>query len=354
MDAGLIPVTLLTGFLGSGKTTVLNRLLRHPDMDATAVIVNEFGEIGLDQVLIERSVAGTVLLNNGCVCCTVRGDLGATLVELLMQRLRGEIPEFRRVMIETTGLADPAPILHLLMADPIVAVRYRLGGVVTTVDAVNGADTLDRNLEAVKQAAVADRLLVTKSDLAGSATLAVLKQRITALNPGARMLDVVDGSATPAELFDTGLYNPRTKSLDVQNWLRAEAYEAVQDLGCAPGCAHEHHQYGQAHGTHSRHDHGISSCCIVREEPIPWESFSAWLELLSTRRGSDLLRVKGIVNIAERPGRPMVIHGVQQIFHPPVVLDAWPDEDHRTRIVFITRNIEQSALDRTLSVLEAA
>jgi len=354
MDAGLIPVTLLTGFLGSGKTTVLNRLLRHPDMDATAVIVNEFGEVGLDHVLIERSSSGTVLLNNGCVCCTVKGDLGATLIELLMQRVRGEIPEFRRVMIETTGLADPAPILHLLMADPIVAVRYRLGGVVSTVDAVNAADTLDRNMEAVRQAAAADRILITKTDLAGSGLLDALRRRLAALNPGARMLEVTNGHVAPSVLFDTGLYNPATKSLDVQNWLRAESYasEDGHDHDCAPGCGHDHHH----HSVHarSRHDHGITSCCIVRDRPVPWESFSAWLELLSTRRGSDLLRVKGIVNIAERPGRPVVIHGVQQIFHPPVVLDAWPDDDHRTRIVFITRDIAKSTLDNTLRVLEAA
>jgi G3E family GTPase len=351
----LIPVTLLTGFLGSGKTTVLNRLLRRPDLEATAVIVNEFGEIGLDQVLIERSSSGTVLLNNGCVCCTVREDLGATLLELLVQQARGEIPAFRRVIIETTGLADPAPILHLLMSDLVVAVRYRLGGVVSTVDAVNGLGTLQRHAEAVKQAAVADRLLITKTDLVAPQASAQLRERLRALNPGARMIDVLDGEIDPARLFDTALYNAETKSVDVRNWLRAEAYEAAgwaDDVSCQPGCAHDHdHHHHRGPG---RHDHGISSYCIVREQPVPWEAFSAWMELISSRRGDDLLRVKGIVNIAERPGKPVVVHGVQQIFHPPVSLDAWPDEDHRTRIVFITRDIDQAALDATLRVLESA
>lgn len=349
-EGGLIPVTLLTGFLGSGKTTVLNRLLAHPDLDATAVIVNEFGEIGLDHVLIGRPSSGTVLLNNGCLCCTVRGDLGSTLVELLMQRVRGEIPEFRRVIIETTGLADPAPILHLLISDPVVAVRYRTGGVVATVDAVNGTATLDRYVEAVKQAAVADRLLLTKTDLASIFQVESLRKRLVLLNPGARVIDVVDGVLDPAELFNVGLYNPRTRTLDVQNWLREEAYRADNDHQCENplGCGHDHAIPA------SRHDHGISSCCVVREQPLSWQAFSNWLELLAGRRGDDLLRVKGIVNIAEQPGQPVVIHGVQQIFHPPVSLDAWPSDDHRTRIVFITRNLKKSTLDDTLRAFEKA
>ena len=371
----LIPVTLLTGFLGSGKTTVLNRLLRQPKLEETAVIVNEFGEVGLDHLLIGRTSSGAVLLNNGCVCCTVRGQLDETLLDLLVQRARGEIPKFRRVIIETTGLADPAPILHLLISDPVVTVRYRMGGVVTTVDAVNGWDTLDRNMEALRQAAVADRLLITKTDLAGAQSSARLRSRLAALNPGARMQDVIAGVVDPARLFDTALYQPESKTLDVQGWLRAEAYEGAGEETHQATEGHEHcgpHGTQSTHGTHgthdthdshethahqhhhdkSRHDHGISSFCFIREAPVRWQAFSSWLEMLAAHRGRDLLRVKGIVNIADRPGRPVVIHGVQQIFHPPLPLDEWPDADHRTRIVFIARNLEQAALQKTLQMFE--
>jgi G3E family GTPase len=333
----LLPVTLLTGFLGSGKTTTLNRVLRHPDAAGTAVVVNELGEIGLDQVLIERSSAGAVLLGNGCLCCTVREDLGTTLEDLLVQQARGEIPAFHRVVIETTGLADPAPILHLLMTDPMIGSRYRLGGVVATVDAVNGVSTLDRHPEAVKQAAVADRLLLTKTDLADAAAVRDIEARLANLNPGARRIVVTEDALDPVEVFDTGLYNPKTRTLDVQRWLAAEAHAE---------CAHGPQCDGHAHAT--RHDHGIESYAVSFDEPIPWEAFSRWLEALTLKRGEDLLRVKGIVNIAERPGSPVVLHGVQRIFHPPVALDAWPTEDHRTRIVFITRNIERKAIEETL------
>ena len=337
MTAPLLPVTLLTGFLGSGKTTTLNRVLRHPDAAGTAVVVNELGEIGLDQVLIERSNAGAILLGNGCVCCTVREDLGSTLQDLLVEQAQGEIPAFRRVVIETTGLADPAPILHFIMTDPVIASRYRLAGVVTTVDAVNGASTLDRHPEAVKQAAVADRLLLTKTDLASAETTRAIEVRLANLNPGARRIAVSGDALDPAEVFDAGLYNPKTKTLDVQRWLAAEAHA---------DCGHGPERPDHAHT--SRHDHGIQSYAVTIDEPIPWDAFSRWLEALALKRGEDLLRVKGIVNIAEQPGTPVVLHGVQRIFHPPVALDAWPSDDHRTRIVFITRNIERSAIEETL------
>jgi G3E family GTPase len=353
MPEPLVPVTLLTGFLGSGKTTVLNRLLKRPDMAATAVIVNEFGEVGLDHVLIERSSGDTVLLASGCICCTVRDDLSATLTQLMLQKIRGEIPDFRRVVIETTGLADPAPILHMLMTDPAIAARYRLGGVVATIDAVNGSATLDQHMEGVKQAAVADRLLITKTDIAPAAQSALLRERLAALNPGARLIDVVDGMVDPTALFDIGLYSEATKSLDVQNWLRAEAYRTGTDHShaCdALDCADPAHNHVHPVASANRHDHGIQSCCIVRTQPVPWEAFSSWLELLSEKRGDDLLRVKGIVNISERPGQPVVIHGVQRLFHPPVLLESWPSDDHRTRIVFITRNIAKFEIENTLRI----
>src|SRR5215467_15812686 len=222
--SSLIPVTLLTGFLGSGKTTVLNHVLKQPGMAATAVIVNEFGEIGLDHLLVERSSEDVVLLNSGCLCCTVRNDIVDTLTSLFVDRAKNKVPWFTRVVIETTGLADPAPILHTLMTEPIVAARYMLDGVVTTVDAVNGAGTLDRQPESVKQAAVADRLLVTKTDLAGAEALSALRARLAALNPSAPIVTVAGGAVDPERLFNLGFYDPATKSIDVQRWLRDEAF----------------------------------------------------------------------------------------------------------------------------------
>src|SRR5215813_1292431 len=210
--ASLIPATLLTGFLGSGKTTVLNHLLKRPGMAATAVIVNEFGEIGLDHLLVERSSEDVMLLNSGCLCCTVRNDIVDTLTSLFVDRAKNKVPWFTRVVIETTGLADPAPILHTLMTEPIVAARYMLDGVVTTVDAVNGAGTLDRQPEAVKQAAVADRLLLTKTDLADSIACRRIEERLKALNPTATIVRVAQGIVDPARLFNIGLYDPATKS----------------------------------------------------------------------------------------------------------------------------------------------
>src|SRR5499433_1481617 len=222
--SSLIPATLLTGFLGSGKTTVLNHVLKKPDMAATAVIVNEFGEIGLDHLLVERSSEDVVLLNSGCLCCTVRNDIVDTLTSLFVDRAKRKVPWFTRVVIETTGLADPAPILHTLMTEPIVAARYMLDGVVATVDLVNGAATLDRQPEAVKQAAVADRLLLTKFDLAQPAAQQRLEARLALLNPSAPVLPVAQGDVDPTLLFNLGFFNPATKSVDVQRWLRDEAF----------------------------------------------------------------------------------------------------------------------------------
>src|SRR5215469_4538801 len=275
----LIPVTLLTGFLGSGKTTVLNHVLKQPEMAATAVIVNEFGEIGLDHLLVERASEDVVLLNSGCLCCTVRGDIVDTLTNLFVDRVKGKVPFFTRVAIETTGLADPAPILHTLMTDPIVAARYMLDGVVTTVDAVNGAATLDQQSEAVKQAAVADRLLLTKTDLAAAAVRLEIEARLKRLNPSAPIVPVAQGAVDPAVLFNVGFYDPATKSADVRRWLREEAFETEH--------AHEHE-----HVDVNRHDDRIRAFCITRERPISWAALSAWLDGLAAMRGEDLLRLK--------------------------------------------------------------
>ena len=348
-SSALIPVTLLTGFLGSGKTTVLNHVLKQPGMAATAVIVNEFGEIGLDHLLVERSSEDVVLLNSGCLCCTVRGDIADTLTNLFVDRVKGKIPFFTRVAIETTGLADPAPILHTLMTDPIGAARYMLDGVVTTIDAVNGVGTLDRQVEALKQAAVADRLLLTKTDLAEPEARVEVEARLKSLNPSAPVIAVANGTVDPAVLFNIGFYDPTTKSVDVRRWLRDEAFE--------PEHAHDH-EHGDAHAhlqpDVNRHDDRIRAFCITRDQPISWDALSAWLDGLATMRGDDLLRLKAIVALSDRPEQPVVLHGVQHLFHPPVLLPEWPSEDRRTRMVFITRDLPQEAIEKTLKAFEDA
>ena len=341
--ASLIPTTLLTGFLGSGKTTVLNHVLKRPGMAATAVIVNEFGEIGLDHLLVERSSEDVVLLNSGCLCCTVRNDIVDTLTSLFVDRAKNKVPWFTRVVIETTGLADPAPILHTLMTEPIVAARYMLDGVVTTVDAVNGAATFDRQPEAVKQAAVADRLLLTKTDLAEPALRQAVQTRLAALNPSALLIPVAQGTVEAGRLFNLGFFDPATKSVDVQRWLRDEAFAA--------GNQHDH---DAEHADPNRHDDRIRAFCITREKPISWAVLSGWLDGLASMRGADLLRFKAIVALSDRPDEPVVLHGVQHLFHPPVLLPQWPSEDRRTRMIFITRDLPQEAIEAALTAFEKA
>jgi len=341
--ASLIPTTLLTGFLGSGKTTVLNHVLKRPGMAATAVIVNEFGEIGLDHLLVERSSEDVVLLNSGCLCCTVRNDIVDTLTSLFVDRAKNKVPWFTRVVIETTGLADPAPILHTLMTEPIVAARYMLDGVVTTVDAVNGAATFDRQPEAVKQAAVADRLLLTKTDLAEPALRQAVQTRLAALNPSALLIPVAQGAVEAGRVFNLGFFDPATKSVDVQRWLRDEAFAA--------GNQHDH---DAEHADPNRHDDRIRAFCITREKPISWAVLSGWLDGLASMRGADLLRFKAIVALSDRPDEPVVLHGVQHLFHPPVLLPQWPSEDRRTRMIFITRDLPQEAIEAALTAFEKA
>lgn len=358
--ANLLPVSLLTGFLGSGKTTVLNHLVRQPALAKTVVVINEFGEIGLDHDLIESSNEDLVLLQSGCLCCTIRSDLADTMRSLFLRRVKGEIPEFDRVVIETTGLADPAPILHTLMTDRLLAARYRLDGVITTVDAATGQATLDRQIESVKQAAVADRILLTKTDLVGQHETDALVQRLRALNPAAPILPVLNGAADPAGLFDAGLYDPTTKSLDVQRWLNAEAYVTANDDSHyhASHDGDDHHSTAETHDHHdhahdvNRHDENITALCLTLDTPILAEAFDLWLDVLLAFRGPDLLRVKGILNIVGFPG-PAVIHGVQHVFHPTVYLEEWPSPDRRSRIVFIGRDLDETALRDTLRLVTA-
>ena len=360
-----IPVTVLTGFLGSGKTTLLNKLLRRPELADTAVIINEFGEIGLDHLLVEKSDdEGMVTLNSGCLCCTVRGDLVRTMSELFLKRSRGEVSSFRRMVVETTGLADPAPLLHTLMTDPLLASRYRLDGVVTTVDGVNGSNTLDNHEEAIKQAAVADRLLLTKGDIADTSKLAELKHRLHHLNPGATAISITSGEIDPNKILNAGLYNPESKTADVKKWLQAEAYEGSHDHGHHHGHKHGHDDHGSDHGHDhghddkhgeqdphdvNRHDDRIRSFCMTFDEPMSWSTVAAAFDALVTYRGPDLLRMKGILNVKDTD-KPVVVHGVQHVFHPPATLEAWPEgDDRKSRIVFITRDIGESTIRKVFA-----
>jgi G3E family GTPase len=328
-----VPVSVLTGFLGSGKTTILNHFLRQPAMAGALVIVNEFGEIGLDHELIESAKEDTILLQSGCLCCTIRNDLVETLESVFARAAHGAMPRFDRVIIETTGLADPAPILQTLMADAAVGPRIRLDGVIAAIDGLAGQSTLDRHAEAVRQAAVADRLLLTKADLASEDDLALIERRLRQLNPAAPIARVAHGAADPAGLFDLGLYNPATKSLDVQRWLNEERYEAS---------GHRH-----AHDV-NRHDDRIRAHCLVLDRPIAGEALDRWLQELLRLKGPDLLRFKAIVNVAELPG-PMVLHGVQHVIYPPLPLKSWPSADRRTRMVFITQDIDERMLRDSLA-----
>ncbi len=348
-----IPVSVLTGFLGSGKTTVLNHLIQQPELSRALVLINEFGEIGLDHDLVTHSTDEVVIeMASGCLCCTIRGDLAKTLRDAPARFARGGELWFDRVIIETTGLADPAPILHTLMTDRSVARRYRLDGVIATVDAVNGSDTLDRQIESVKQAAVADRLLVTKTDLADKDVLDNLQTRLRNLNPAAPQIITKNGEADPAVLFDAGLYDPKTKSLDVQKWLKAEAYSEPHDHNHEHGHVSHDHDHSHHHHDVNRHDAHIKAVCLTFENPIERETLNLWLEMLLQLRGADFLRTKGIVNVAGLQG-PIIIHGVQHIFHPSVMLEEWPSDDHRTRIVFITRGIDEGVLRDTMKMFDA-
>jgi len=343
--AATIPVTALTGFLGSGKTTLLNRLLRHPGMNDTAVLINEFGDVGIDHMLVREVKENAVLLNSGCLCCTVREDLVVSLRELLRLRfsVMSDVPAFRRVLIETTGLADPAPIIHTLMTDLVIGRRYRLDGIVTTVDAMHGSGQLDEHMEAVKQAAVADRLVLTKTDLAEPETVAALRRRLRALNPAAPVLTAVLGEIAPEALLDAGLFNPQSKIPEVTRWLNAEAF--VPDHRAHGEDRHDHGHTKHGHDV-NRHDERIAAFCLTRERPIPWNAFVDWIEMLIATQGANLLRVKGVLNLAGEE-RPVAVHGVQHVFHPPTVLPSWPDDDRRSRLVFITRDLGRQAVEDT-------
>ena len=330
--AGRIPVSIVTGFLGSGKTTLINRLLKKPEMNRVAVIVNEFGEIAIDNDLVEASTEQMKLLDSGCLCCAVRGDLEETLRELFVQRRNGQVIDFERVVIETTGLADPAPVMQTLMTDTMLQAQYRLDCVVTLVDAVNGIGQLDTLKEPVKQAALADRIVITKTDLVDEAQVQALIARLRGLNPAVPMKRALNGEIDVPFLIGVGLETARSRMEEVERWMGAEPRD----------------EHGHVH----RHESGIRTFSLRYEKPFTWATFTQCMEVLTAMRGPDLLRVKGLVNVEGQHG-PLVVQSVQHVFHPPIELAEWPSSDRSTRLVFITRGIERAAVASLFDAVRA-
>jgi G3E family GTPase len=345
------PITILTGFLGSGKTTLLNRALRDPAMANTAVVINEFGEIGLDHALAAQSDDTIMVLENGCLCCTVFGDLVTTLNNLYHAREAGEIPRFDHVVIETSGLADPSPLIQAFLSDPVLAGLYRIGVVVATVDAVNGPATLDNHVESVRQVALADYILITKLDLVDPArvaeTEAALTARLRRLNPAAT-ISRIDDPAFDIRLLGAEGLDPANAKADARAWLNAAAYEQAD----AHHHAHDGHDHSHDHDHHHLHDRDIASFCFTRDKPIAREALRLLLDALQQNLGPNLLRVKGIVNVAEEPERPAVIQGAQHLLHNLSWLERWPDADRRSKIVFITQGFDRAEVEDMIALLD--
>ena len=343
--ASRLPVTIVTGFLGSGKTTLVGRLLRHPAMSRAAVIINEFGDVPLDHELIAVSSEQMAVLGNGCLCCTLRSDLQETLRELFVKRRAGEVIDFDRVFVETTGLADPIPVLHTLQIDGLLGAQYRLNGVVTLVDAVNGMAQLDTMPEAVKQAAVADRVVITKTDLAEGASVERLRRRLERMNPFATLTTAVNGELDPALLADIGLASVRAPPQDLERWLSTSA-TALREAGQSGALQRPVAPLG------GPHDAAIRSFCLEFDKPFTWDALNSVLQVLAALRGPDLLRMKGIVHVAGEPG-PVVIQGAQHLFHPPVRLEPRRQADPRSRIVFIVRDIPRVSIEALFAAVGA-
>lgn len=328
-----IPVNIITGFLGSGKTTLLQSLLGSPAFADTAVLINEFGEVGLDHHLLEEIDKETVLLQSGCICCTIRGDLKDAIRDLYSKREQGIIPPFRRLVVETTGLADPAPILSTITSEPVIRHHFRLGNVITTVDAVNGTLHMARQPESLKQAAIADRIVLTKVDIATPKQRAAVMARLNQLNPTAPIIEAAHGAADPSLLLAHDIHDENHKLEEVNRWLQATSED-------------HHHDHGAE--DLNRHDAHIQAHSLIFDQPMDWTAFGIWLTMLLQSRGEDVLRVKGILNVIDVE-TPVVVQGVQHIVHPPTHLQDWPDDDHRSRIVFITRNIGKADIARSLT-----
>jgi G3E family GTPase len=335
-----LPVTLLTGFLGSGKTTLLNSLIRQ--LPRTAVVMNEFGEIGLDHLLLEKTEGPLSVLSGGCVCCTVQGALAPTLRNLLLAREEGRVPAFERAIIETTGIADPVPIVETLLRDRWIASRYRLNGVVACVDAVLGEQQLDSYDEAQRQASVADLLLVTKTDMVDKTTAARLAERLAALNPLAEILTVLNGQLDAQRIEGLSGFDAAAKRVEVQRWLAQSAYQAVRPAPLG-GASHARAPLGGAARAAPPHDARIASRSLTLNEPLTWDGLGLALRVLQDGRGRRLLRFKGIANVREADG-PVVVHGMRHVQHPPEVLPEWPDEVRASRFVFIVEDMDEAEL----------
>jgi G3E family GTPase len=323
-----IPVNVLTGFLGSGKTTVLRHVLRSPAFADTAVLINEFGEVGLDHLLVGRLDETPMLLESGCICCSIRGDLSRAMRDLQTRRQRDEIPLFRRVIVETTGLADPVPILATVVSDLVLRRHFRLGNVIATVDAVHAERGLETHGELLKQAAVADRLLLTKIDLAPGMQVERLLGMLRRVNPAAVVGVAVNGRVDPDLVLRQGIHDPETKMAEVQRWLQVQG-----DAGAAarPG-----------------HATSVGSFVLTHDRPLDWSAFGLWLSLLVHRHGDRLLRVKGILDI-EDSATPVAVHAVQHLMHAPEHLPAWPTPARTSRLVFITDGLDGDRVQRSFS-----
>ena len=324
-----IPVTVITGFLGSGKTTLLSSILKKKEMQKTAVIINEFGEIGLDHALIEHTDENIVELQSGCICCTIQGDLNKTLIDLFDKMMNGKVSSFNRILIETTGLANPVPIIHTLMSSIELIRIYSLDGVITVVDSINGEKTLDLHEESLKQLALAEKIILSKTDIVDKDEINSLIYRIKEINPVSQIVFSKFGNIPLEEIFGLGAYDPYKKSADVKKWLAAEKYKDKKH--------HHHHDV-------NRHNENIKAFSMMSENPVNMIAFSFFRDMITAALGANLLRMKGIVNIAGEE-RPAVIHGVQHIFHPVQWLETWPDNDRRTKLVFITQNIKKEQIE---------
>jgi G3E family GTPase len=334
-----IAVSILTGFLGAGKTTLLNRLLKDPELDSTAVIINEYGDVSIDHLLVEKASDGIIELADGCICCTVRGELVDTLADLVDRVQTGRIAPLKRIVIETTGLADPVPVLHSVMGHPVLMQAFRLDGVICVVDAVNGFSTLDAHVEAVRQVAVADRIVLTKAELASPGDAAEVRSRVRVLNPSAPIIEAGSGADGAAALVNCGLYDPATKTADVARWLGETATHDHH---------HDHHGHDHDHHDHSghHHDHRVRTVSLVHDRPVDFSTVEMFLDLLRSTQGEHLLRMKGVIEVADDPEHPLVIHGVQKLLHPPARLPAWPDGPRGLRIVLITFDLPEDYVRR--------